>query len=207
MTEGSSFTINLPNTKQSTADKSDSALEHTTVDYIINRNTQLDNENKELREAINDLNKKLEEEENYNDSNEKKNTNMRLMLKNMVEVNKLQTNVIELNVNVIEIQSKTFKKIQLFNTYETFAYISFMFIHFLQYFMTSPTSWTYTLFIMTYYIALGYGLYYLEQNKFQVIDANKKHIKTLQTKIKNKNEEIKKISSTTDYLGDYIDAI
>ena len=206
-TEGSSFTINLPNTKETTAAKSDNVFEHTTVDYIINRNTQLDNENKQLRQEINELTKKLEEEENYNDSNEKKNSNMRLILKNMVESNKLQTGIIELNVSIIDIQSKTFKKLKILNNYETVLYLSFIFIHFLQYILTISPSWTYSLFTLTYYVIFSYILYYLEQNKAQFIDMNKKHIKTLQSDIKKKSEELKQISSTTDYLGDYIDAI
>jgi vacuolar-type H+-ATPase subunit I/STV1 len=210
-TESNSFTINLPNPKNNTGSP-ESSNDTRSIDYIIERNRLLDEENKELRQENQELAHKIEEEEEYNDSNQKKNNNLKMVLKNLLETKNLQGQVLELNneINTLErdIHDRVYKThvedyqlVCLTTLCNVFAS--------LMYFTYSNIVFNIIVFVLSCFI--NYSIFIkIRKNQAYVVSeetTTSTKIKKIKATIKTHQESIKKMDETSDYLNEYIDII
>lgn len=209
--ESNTFTINLPNPKipnKTVNESSDSP----TVTYIIERNQVLDEENKELRQEVQVLSSKLEEEEEYNDVNQKKNNNLKMVLKNLLETQKEQDIIVELNKKINKLRDENVS-----NNYKNHTKIyNIMMISIVCSMMGFIMSCMYPY----YMVIVALTLMSFSVNYYMFIEIKKynndiitlkqelsKNIKDTNITIQLHQDIINKMKTTTDYMNEYIDII
>lgn len=204
----SSFTINLPDTTTTNNDKVETKTDKS-LEYIIQKNEKLDDQNKELTIEIQVLKAKLEEEEGINDNNDLKLNNMRSVTKNVVEAKIIAENIKNeytlINYNheeLIKLSNKNYTEfITMLNNYLLMHIILFI---------------IYTLYYSTYCMLLLSIFIYMyvyneisnKKKEYTIIEkSTNNEINIIKAKIAKLNLELTKLKNATDYLHDYIDSI
>lgn len=208
-TESNSFTINLPKSDPKLSNTSNDAR---SIDYIIERNQNLDEENKELRRENTELAHKLEEEEEYNDSNQKKNNNLKMVLKNFVETKKVQTQISISQIEMYKLAHENTRQltaVQTENYYLMCTIMSYNSGAFVLFSLFSSFVFLTLLLALTCFVNFGMFQKIYQNQEFLIsqesIMINK--IKQIKNTIKMHKESIKKMEETSDYLNEYIDLI
>lgn len=200
--ETSSFTFNLPINKSGKSTDNDANM---TVAYIIQRNQALDDENKQLRQEIAEVNQKLEEEEDYNDSNQKKNNNLKMMLKNFVETKKLQEKILTLKDDIVKTEHDKSQHLLATGNYKSGIILAILLVSLFQYMFTMSTLGF--MFSMLIHVASGGYCYHIYQYEGHLLISARKKITNLKNEIKECEKQMKDINLTNDYLDDFIDII
>lgn len=171
--------------------------------YIIFMNDNLQTENKELRIKIDDITKEKDE---LQDDNEKFDTSKRYMkglLKNLVEIEKLHDEVKKIYIDIHEKRVKD-EKIMIDNFFRFLNKLKIIFS---------------VLFAITMHFELVNHIYVFTLSFLIIVcilasESVVRHIKSitnnssiqlLMNNINNKENEIKVIKNTQDFLDEYID--
>ena len=180
--------------------------------YIILVNEEIHNKNRDLLQEVADLNSEKEQLEEDNDKMEKSITYQRGLLHNLSELNKLEAIVTkqekELNKNLME-ENKFIKQRIKDIEYNAKLFMGLVFIVLLV--QSSIQLISFKILIST----IVSGATVFKVGKFdKTLIFNASSLEKFEKKrdaiidyIKARSEEIKKITSSSDFLGDYIDSM
>lgn len=208
MEEQNPVHINIYKENKESVDSSSNKAEA----YIILMNEELNNKNRELIQQLSDLTYEKEQLEEDNEKMEKSTTYQRGLLHNLSELNKLEVEVSknekELNKNLIE-ENKYLKQKIKDKEYNAKLFVGLVFIVLL-----IQSSIQLISFVSLIYIILSsVGVFILGKfNNSLIFSVNslekfEKKRDAITDYIKAKSGEIKKITSSSDFLGDFIDSM
>ena len=195
------FYINRNETQENTEDQAYKS-------YVIEQNNVLHNENLRLRKEVVESNNKIDELEEQDDFNTKRSSNIKGVLKNLHEIDKLRKEYIDklrkeyikLDNNVIREQNIIYKH----NNYH-FKKIEYFF------YMYSVLNIIMNIFYMNYISMLFITCWssvtyicYVYFNKYIKIYQNQSNYNLERNKI---NYEIDKILKAQDYIHEFIDSM
>lgn len=185
-----------------TTDKNDILKDSTPYErYIIQMNETLQIDNRNLVKEVNDLEKKNNELEEENESYDTSKRYTRGLLKNLVELEKLHSQI-TFNTKFILLENDKYIK----NFYNNQKY----YFRLLEYFYIIFFSFTFNLNLFTYLqffifsISIGSVFIY---NEYMFYIFNIPDFNLERQKIKDVEQEIKKINDSQDFLNDYIDCL
>lgn len=167
--------------------------------YIILQNDQLQAENREMRERINELEVKVNEQEEEEDKRDVSARYTKGLLKNLVELEKMRAEIAVIEKDILQ-NSKTFISLFKVNAYKHLRILqAILFVMF-------------GILYETEYLR-GFQFYMIFIMVAFVIAFTENMIKTLilpvypdkKLRIDELNTDIKKITDTQDFLSDYID--
>jgi len=208
MEEQNPVHINIYKENKESVDSSSNKAEA----YIILMNEELNNKNRELIQQLSDLTYEKEQLEEDNEKMEKSTTYQRGLLHNLSELNKLEVEVSknekELNKNLIE-ENKYLKQKIKDKEYNAKLFVGLVFIVLL-----IQSSIQLISFVSLIYIILSsIGVFILGKfNNSLIFSVNslekfEKKRDVITDYIKAKSGEIKKITSSSDFIGDFIDSM
>jgi hypothetical protein len=208
MEEQNPVHINIYKENKESVDSSSNKAEA----YIILMNEELNNKNRELIQQLADLTYEKEQLEEDNEKMEKSTTYQRGLLHNLSELNKLEVEVSknekELNKNLIE-ENKYLKQKIKDKEYNAKLFVGLVFIVLL-----IQSSIQLISFVSLIYIILSsIGVFILGKFNnslifsFNSLEKFEKKRDVITDYIKAKSGEIKKITSSSDFLGDFIDSM
>jgi len=208
MEEQNPVHINIYKENKESVDSSSNKAEA----YIILMNEELNNKNRELIQQLSDLTYEKEQLEEDNEKMEKSTTYQRGLLHNLSELNKLEVEVSknekELNKNLIE-ENKYLKQQIKDKEYNAKLFVGLVFIVLL-----IQSSIQLISFVSLIYIILSsVGVFILGKfNNSLIFSVNslekfEKKRDAITDYIKAKSGEIKKITSSSDFIGDFIDSM
>ena len=208
MEEQNPVHINIYKENKESVDSSSNKAEA----YIILMNEELNNKNRELIQQLSDLTYEKEQLEEDNEKMEKSTTYQRGLLHNLSELNKLEVEVSknekELNKNLIE-ENKYLKQKIKDKEYNAKLFVGLVFIVLL-----IQSSIQLISFVSLIYIILSsIGVFIVGKfNNSLIFSVNslekfEKKRDVITDYIKAKSGEIKKITSSSDFLGDFIDSM
>lgn len=205
-TKSSNFTINIPNT---TSVIDNDLNTDSTLNYILENNKSLDKENKQLRQEISTIVKKMEEEEEYNDSNQTKNNNLKMVLKNLIETKNIQNEVTKLHTEINTHKTENIKEYNMIYKMNNYIIYFLIFYNIIIHCVNITSNMNIIMLGVTCFI--DYYLYNTTVKNHKQIKLNETNLTKVVAKINLKISEhkinIKKMSVTSDYLNDYIDMI
>ena len=185
-----------------TTDKNDILKDSTPYErYIIQMNETLQIDNRNLVKEVNDLEKKNNDLEEENESYDTSKRYTRGLLKNLVELEKLHSQI-TFNTKFILLENDKYIK----NFYNNQKY----YFRLLEYFYIIFFSFTFNLNLFTYLqffifsISIGSVFIY---NEYMFYIFNIPDFNLERQKIKDVEQEIKKINDSQDFLNDYIDCL
>lgn len=180
--------------------------------YIILANEELNNKNRELIQQLADLTSEKENLEEDNEKMEKSTTYQRGLLHNLSELNKLEVEVSknekELNKNLME-ENKYLKQRIKDTEYNAKLFMGLVFIVLLIQSSIQLISFVSLISIILSSISVFILGKFNNSLIFSVnsIEKFEKKRDVITDYIKAKSEEIKKITSSSDFLGDYIESM
>lgn len=187
----------------------------TAIKHTIAISEKLDNENKKLIIQVNNLEHKLEGEESINDSNDKKISELRHLLKNINEERLLLQKINKIHIKSIEIHKNNCdNEHKLYRLFEN-LYLFTILIHFiLIIFELIMGGISYYQFIINIFLSIGIFKIIFKMNISIKLKSYKNNIDgnglLLENKKKDINHYMHKINElklTNDLLTNYIDSI
>ena len=208
MEEQNPVHINIYKENKESVDSSSNKAEA----YIILVNEELNNKNRELIQQLEDLSYEKEQLEEDNEKMEKSTTYQRGLLHNLSELNKLEVDVSknekELNKNLME-ENKYLKQRIKDTEYNAKLFIGLVFIVLL--IQSSIQLISFVSLISIILSSIGVFIIGKFNNSliFRVNSLEKfeKKRDAITDYIKVKSGDIKKITSSSDFLGDFIDSM
>lgn len=178
-------------------------------EYIIKTNIILQNESKELRDKIKDLETEISNNELEQDKNDNRIRYMKGLMNNINEIKNLYIKLYE-NDNILSIKSlddKLYKNIKDFDT-KNIIYIIVIILWNLVTTLLIISSYTYKIFVLFINIIIILQIYYLYKTKYQEIINNTINNKNKSKEILNKSkqfkQEIKELENSTVSLDNWI---
>lgn len=208
MEEQNPVHINIYKENKESVDSSSNKAEA----YIILANEELNNKNRELIQQLADLTSEKENLEEDNEKMEKSTTYQRGLLHNLSELNKLEVEVSknekELNKNLME-ENKYLKQRIKDIEYNAKLFTGLVFIVLLIQSSIQLISFVSLISIILSSISVFILGKFNNSLIFSVnsIEKFEKKRDVITDYIKAKSEEIKKITSSSDFLGDYIESM
>ena len=180
-------------------------------EYIIKTNIILQNESKELRDKIKDLETEISNNESEQDKNDNRIRYMKGLINNINEIKNLYIKLYENNdissIKYFDDKDKIYKNIKDFHI-KNIIYIIVIIIWNLFTALLIISSYTYKIFVLFINAIIILQLYYLYKINYHDIINSTKNIKNKFNDISNKNkelkDEIKQLESSTVSLDNWI---
>tara|TARA_B100000963_G_C22296270_1_gene523622 strand:- start:11 stop:637 length:627 start_codon:yes stop_codon:yes gene_type:complete len=180
--------------------------------YIILANEELNNKNRDLIKELSEITSEKDSLEEENDKLEKSSTYQRGLLHNLSELNKLEEVVSKNENELSKVYSEEIKSLEEnFKVIEKNLYIylglftTILLIESLMGIIDIQSLVSFFVTGITIFMTGKFNM--LISYKYNINSTFKEKQNAIKTIIETKQNEIKKIKNSSDFLGDYIDSI